>query len=69
MIAPEKVSLLDVVTAVDGPVLDPPTGVNGNSEELALAWRNVGESLSEVLRGVSIQAVLDSETPSNMYFI
>ena len=66
---PETISLLDVVTAVDGPVLDPPPGENGNSEELALAWRNVGESLSEVLRSVSIQAVLDSETPSNMYFI
>jgi Rrf2 family transcriptional regulator, cysteine metabolism repressor len=67
--APEQISLLDVVRAIDGPILTPPPGADANSDDLARAWRDIAENFSEILRKVSIQAVLDSTTRSNMYFI
>lgn len=67
--APEGISLFDVVTAIDGPILDPAPGAGSNSDELAKAWRNVAENFSEILRKVSVQDVLDSTTRPNMYFI
>ena len=65
----DNISLLDVVVAIDGPIFDPPPGEEGGAEDLARAWKRVGESLADVLRNVSIQNVLESGSPSNMYFI
>jgi Rrf2 family protein len=66
---PENISLLDVVVAIDGPVLEPPPGMDSGSEDLAHVWRDTAKALAEVLRNVSIQSVLDSSKSSNMYFI
>ena len=66
---PGAISLLDVVTAVEGPILEPLPGVDSASGEVVTAWRTVARTLSESLAGVSIQSILDEATRPDMYFI
>ena len=67
--SPEAVSLLDIVTAVDGPVLDPLPGENHKSESLTSAWKGVAGSLETSLQGITIQSIVDRASKSDMYFI
>ena len=66
---PGAVNLLDVVTAVEGPVLDPPPGNDTASDEVVMAWKKVARGLSEALEAVSIQSILDDAAKPDMYFI
>lgn len=66
---PAATSLLDVVTAVEGPILEPLPGIDSGSDEVVAAWRNVARTLSESLAAVSIQSILDEASKPDMYFI
>ena len=66
---PVAISLLDVVTAVEGPILEPLPGVDSASGEVVAAWRKVARTLSESLAAVSIQSILDEAAKPDMYFI
>lgn len=66
---PAAISLLDVVTAVEGPILEPLPGIDSASEEVVTAWRKVARTISESLAEVSIQSILDEATKPDMYFI
>ncbi len=66
---PGAISLLDVVTAVEGPILDPLPGIDSASGEVVTAWRKVALSLSESLAAVTIQSILDEAAKPDMYFI
>lgn len=66
---PAATSLLDVVTAVEGPILDPLPGIDSGSDEVVTAWRKVARALSESLAAVSIQSILDEASKPDMYFI
>ncbi len=67
--APGAISLFDVVTAVEGPILDPLPGVDSSSDEVVTAWRKVARALSESLAEISIQSILDEAAKPDMYFI
>ena len=65
----DAINLLDIVTAVDGGVLDP-LPVNGeNSDEVAPAWRDAAAAISEVLEKVTVQSILDRTSKAEMYYI
>ena len=66
---PAAISLLDVVTAVEGPILEPLPGIDSGSDEVVTAWRKVARTLSESLAAVSIQSILDEVSKPDMYFI
>ena len=66
---PPAISLLDVVTAVEGPILEPLHGTDSGSDEVVTAWRKVARILSESLAAVSIQSILDEVSKPDMYFI
>ena len=66
---PPAISLLDVVTAVEGPILEPLPGIDSGSDEVVTAWRKVARTLSESLAAVSIQSILDEVSKPDMYFI
>jgi len=67
--APSAISLLDVITAVDGPILEPMPGAESPSEEVKLAWRKVEKRLTETLSEITIQSLLDEAGKAEMYFI
>ncbi len=63
------ITLLDVTTAVDGPVLDPLPVSGSNSKDVQQAWKEVATGVSQVLSNITIQTILDSAPKADMYFI
>lgn len=66
---PAAITLLDVVTAVEGPVLEPVPREDSTSDEVVSAWRKVARNFSDSLASVSIQSILDEAAAPGMYFI
>jgi Rrf2 family protein len=66
---PEEVSLLDIIRAVDGPVLYPLPVQEPGSEDLTPAWREVVKGIEGVLQATTVQDILDRAARSSMYYI
>lgn len=67
--SPGNISMLDVITAVDGPILDPMPGAESPSEEVRLTWRKVAKRLTDTLGDITVQSLLDEAAKADMYFI
>lgn len=65
----DSISLLNVISAVDGPILDPLPVSGAGSEDLEGMWKTVSNGVSEVLASVTLQSLLDSQRNAGMYFI
>ena len=66
---PEQISLYDIMTAIDGDVLD----LSGNHEgrsgrRMREVWSEVRESVGETLKGYTLDQ-LRSKAPEEMYYI
>lgn len=67
--SPEEISIGDILRAIDGAVLDPLPVEDAAGQDLALAWREIGEAIDAVLAGVTIRDILDRAVHANMYYI
>lgn len=65
----ESITLLDVVTAVDGAPLDPLPVSGVHSGDIAPTWREVSQQVSNVLDKVTIRSIMDRSATGDMYFI
>jgi Rrf2 family protein len=65
----EDITLLDIVEAIDGPVLDPLPVNDNQSDEMKPAWREVARGIEEVLRGTTVRQLVDSAGSADMYHI
>ncbi len=67
--SPSEITLLDLVQAIDGPVLNTlPLDENG-SAELKPVWGEVAKDISSVLEQTTIQDIVDRSAKANMYYI
>ena len=66
---PEDISLLDIIRAVDGPVLSPLPVKDRGSEDLAAGWRLVAVQIEEVLQSTTVRTLIDRAQKSSMYYI
>ena len=66
---PEEITLLDVVRAVDGPVLQPLPVRDSGSEDISVAWRGVAGEIETVLQGVTVRDILDRARKASMFYI
>lgn len=74
--APEDITLLDIVEAVEGRVLDSLRGNQGASSgegivssEMASAWEKVARGVENVLRETTVRGLLDESLRGSMYYI
>jgi Rrf2 family transcriptional regulator, cysteine metabolism repressor len=67
--APDEVSLHDIVTAIDGPVLYPLPLNDSSSADLAPSWRRVAEQVQASLGSVTIQHIIENASKGAMYYI
>lgn len=67
--SPEDVTLRDIVTAIDGPVLDPLPLNDSSSSDLAPSWRRVAEKVQDALASVNIQHIIEHTSKGAMYYI
>ena len=65
----EAISLLDVVQAVDGPILEPLPAQDAGDDELAPVWRTVSADIAKALAGRTIRRIVDETRDGSMYYI
>ena len=65
----ETITLLDIVRAIDGPVLDPLPLDSALSPELEAVWRDVAARVEQVLASVSARDIVNRAESTDMYFI
>lgn len=66
---PEEITLLDVVRAIDGPVLEPLPVREAGSEDIGVAWRDVAGEIESVLKRVTIRDILERARRASMFYI
>ena len=66
---PEEVSLLDIVEAIDGPVLDPLPVGDSATPDLEAAWREVAQGIREILAATTVHKLIEKASRDNMYYI
>lgn len=64
-----EITLLDIVLAVDGPIMDPAPSDDESSRELQAAWERVAEGMETVLKEVTVEDIIHKANRSSMYFI
>ena len=67
--APEEISLLDIVRAIDGPVLTPLPVKDARSADMAPAWKEVALGIERILESLTVCDMLDRADKSSMYYI
>jgi len=67
--APEEITLLDVVRAIDGPVLEPLPVRDVGGEDIEVVWRDVAGEIESVLKRVTIRGILDRARRASMFYI
>ena len=66
---PETISLLDIIVAIDGPVLGTLPASDEHSADFAIAWRDVAQEIGKIFEGTSIRDVLEKSRQISMYNI
>jgi Rrf2 family protein len=67
--APDAITLYDVVSAVDGPVLDPLPVSDNPDKALAATWGTVAAGIEATLKEITIRSILNGSKPVDMYYI
>jgi Rrf2 family protein len=65
----EEISLLDIVQAIDGPILDPLPVQDSGSQDLQDAWREVAKGIEDALRVTTVRGLADKAAVNDMYYI
>jgi len=66
---PEQISLLDIVEAIDGPILSPLPVNDEMSGQMKPAWVSIATGIETVLRGTTVRDIVDQASTPNMYYI
>lgn len=67
--SPDNITLEDIVTAIDGPIMDPlPVTDNGGSD-LVPTWEGIAAGIGGVLRQITLRDMLDRSSKPTMYYI
>lgn len=66
---PEEITLLEVVEAIDGPILQPLPVEDGQAAGLKEVWKETAESITKLLRRTTMRQISDRGNNSEMYYI
>ena len=66
--SPDDITLLNIVRAIDGPVLEPLPVDDAHGRDLRGAWREVAEGIERVLERVTVRDLM-TRAQSSMYYI
>jgi Rrf2 family cysteine metabolism transcriptional repressor len=65
----DEITLLDIIQAIDGPILDPLPVDDAGGADLKPAWRESARGIEEVLRAFRVRDIVDRAAKANMYYI
>ncbi len=66
---PEDITLAGIVTAIDGPILDPLPVDDAGGQDLKPAWLEIAKGINTILDEVSVRDILDRAEHAHMYYI
>ena len=64
-----QITMLDIVQAIDGPVLQPLPGEDLDGPGLDGAWREIATNISSLLASWTLRGIIDRTAGSGMYYI
>lgn len=67
--SPESIMLLDILEAIDGPVLSPLPVDDDMSNKLRPVWEEVAKNIENLLSNITLRQILDKASLPNMYHI
>jgi Rrf2 family cysteine metabolism transcriptional repressor len=67
--APERVSVLDIIEAIDGPIEEQLPSHDSTSPELAAVWREASQALCNKLKASTLRQIVESAATEEMYYI
>lgn len=65
----EEITLLDIVAAIDGPIMDPLPVEEPEADDLREVWKGVAQGIEAVLRETTVRKIVDASASTNMYYI
>jgi len=66
---PDEITLLDLVQAIDGPILDPLPVEDEGGADLRLSWREIAVGIESCLAAVTVRQILNRAAKGEMYYI
>lgn len=67
--SPDRITLLQIVTAIDGPVLTPLPVDDGRCEEVKAVWARVAGGVQGLLEKISLRQMAEFSGREPMYYI
>lgn len=67
--SPDDITLLDLVQAIDGPILDPLPVEDEGGADLRLSWREIAVGIESCLSAVTVREILNRAAKGSMYYI
>ena len=67
--SPDQISLLEIITAIDGPILDPLPVADKVSHQLEPIWGDVATGIGDVLKDLTLRQLMERAGPPFMYYI
>lgn len=64
-----EISLKDIVTAIDGPVLSPLPVEDSMEQDMMLIWNELAQDIEKLLSSYTLSAILERTSRSPMYHI
>jgi len=65
----EEITLLDIVTAIDGHILEPLPVDDANAQEMRPVWAEAATGIQAVFRNVTLRTILERINSNEMYYI
>lgn len=66
---PVDITLLDVVQAIDGPILNPLPVQDNAGKDLKPVWKHAARRIANVLQSYRVQDIIDRAHDADMYYI
>ncbi|HQE83560.1 MAG TPA: Rrf2 family transcriptional regulator [Candidatus Hydrogenedentes bacterium] len=66
---PGNISLLDIIEAIEGPIIDLQPIEGHADKDVAPIWKDVACEVSKVLKSYRVQDIIDNVHESDMYYI
>ncbi len=66
--SPDDISLLDIIRAIDGGVLEPLPVDDANGRDMRPVWKQVAKGIEDVLRLITVRDLVNG-AHSSMYYI
>lgn len=66
---PNRISLLQIIESIDGPLMTPVKQENVEYHELDLVWETLAGQIGAVLAGYTLDKMLETTSKNNMFHI